>query len=142
MMETEKPTAAFLFSLLGGIFILIGGSIAVAFGTFAMMGGFQGMMGRFGGMMGGPSFGAMAGFGIVFGSFGVVSGVIVLIAAAMMYAKPAQREMWSILIIVFSVASLIGAGGGFIVGFILGIIGGILGLATKPGQREAGTVPR
>ena len=41
MTETERPTAAFLLSLVGGIFILLGGGVVSMFGPF----GFGGMMG-------------------------------------------------------------------------------------------------
>ncbi len=42
-------------------------------------------------------------------------------------------RLGGILVLVFSIISIIG-GGGFILGFILGLVGGILALAWKPRQ--------
>ena len=58
---------------------------------------------------------------------GLMCGVIVLFGSLMLYRKPAYKKVWGILIIVFSIPSVI-TGGGFIIGFILGIIGGVLEL--------------
>jgi len=64
-------------------------------------------------------------------AIGLVCGVLVLLGAIMLRSKPANRKVWSITIIVFSVPSVI-TGGGFIIGFILGIIGGVLAFSWKP----------
>ncbi|MFX0202705.1 MAG: DUF6114 domain-containing protein, partial [Candidatus Hodarchaeota archaeon] len=61
-------------------------------------------------------------------------GVIVLLSAVMLYRNPMSKTTWGVLILIFSILSVVG-GGGFLVGMILGIIGGALGLAWKP--REA-----
>jgi hypothetical protein len=49
----------------------------------------------------------------------------------MLHIKPAKKKVWGILILVFSIPSVI-TGGGFIIGFILGIIGGALAISGKP----------
>ena len=49
----------------------------------------------------------------------------------MIYSKPANKKAWGILVIAFSIPSVI-TGGGFIIGFILGIIGGAQALSWKP----------
>ena len=49
----------------------------------------------------------------------------------MLRIKPVHKKAWGILILVFSIPSVI-TGGGFIIGFILGIIGGTLALSRKP----------
>jgi hypothetical protein len=54
---------------------------------------------------------------------GLILGGKVLLAALLLHFRPANKKGWGIMIIVFSVPSVI-MGGGFIVGFILGIIGG------------------
>lgn len=54
---------------------------------------------------------------------GLVFGILVLLGAIMLHSKPASKKIWSIIIVMFSVPSVI-TGGGFIIGFILGIIGG------------------
>ena len=42
-----------------------------------------------------------------------------------------RKKAWGIMIMVFSLSSVI-TGGGFIIGFILGIIGGTFALSWKP----------
>jgi hypothetical protein len=129
MAETERPTAAFVLSLVGGIFILVGGRAVSMFGPFGfggMMWGFRGMMGYRYGMMGGLGFG-------VFGILGLIFGAIVIISAFMLSSKPHEHSTWGTVIVIFSVLSIFGSAmGGFGVGLILGIIGGILGITWKP----------
>ena len=48
----------------------------------------------------------------------------------MLYIKPVNKKAWGIIIIVFSIPSVV-TGGGFIIGFTLGIIGGKLALSGK-----------
>jgi len=137
MIETERPTAAFLLSLIGGIFILLGGGLMSMFGGFGgfgnMMGGYQGMMGyRYSGygMMGGLGFG-------IFGILGLIFGAIVIISAFMLNSKPHEHSTWGTVIVIFSVLSLLGGTmGGFGVGLILGLIGGILGITWKPQETK------
>jgi len=64
-------------------------------------------------------------------AIGLILGVLVLLAAIMLHIKPVNKKMWGILIVVFSIPSVV-TGGGFIIGFILGIIGGALSLSRKP----------
>jgi len=129
MAERERPTAAFVLSLVGGIFILVGGGAVSMFGPFGfggMMGGFRGMMGYRYGIMGGLGFG-------VFGILGLIFGAIVIISAFMLNSKPHDHSTWGTVIVIFSVLSIFGSAmGGFGVGLILGIIGGILGITWKP----------
>jgi len=160
-MTTEKPTAAFVLSLVAGILIMLRGGIMSMMDAFlggngygygGMMNGynngygFGGMMngyngyggyGSFGGMMNGYGFnGMMRGFGIGFaymGLLGVVFGLIVLISALMLYNRPSQHTTWGIVILIFSVLSIFGGMlSGLGLGLILGIIGGILGIIWKP----------
>ncbi|MEM1949161.1 MAG: DUF6114 domain-containing protein [Candidatus Caldarchaeum sp.] len=112
----EKPTAAFVLSLLSGIFIILGGLIGAALGAVATF--------------------FLGGIGGVVGLLGLVFGIIVLVSAVMLYANPRQHVVWSILILVFSILSWIGTFGGLIIGFILGLVGGILGLVYKPVPEE------
>jgi len=136
MTETERPTAAFLLSLVGGIFILLGGGVMSMFGPFGlggMMGGYRGMMGyRYSGygMMGGLGFG-------MFGILGLIFGVIVIISAFMLNSKPHEHSTWGTLIVIFSVLSIFGSAmGGFGIGLILGLIGGILAITWKPPETK------
>ena len=70
------------------------------------------------------------------GLFGLVSGVIVLVAGAMVRINPAQRTLWGTLILIFSILSFFGTGG-FVIGAILGIIGGVLTLTRKAPRLQA-----
>jgi len=135
MTITEKPTAAYLLSLIGGVFIILGGGMVSMMGAFwfgGMMGGYRG----WGGMMGYgvPGYGMMGwlGFGL-FGILGIVFGVIIIISALMLNSKPQEHSTWGMLIIVFSALSIFGgAMGGLGVGLVLGLVGGILALTWKP----------
>jgi len=49
----------------------------------------------------------------------------------MLRFKPVNKKAWGIIIVVFSLPSVV-TGGGFIIGFILGIIGGASALSRKP----------
>jgi hypothetical protein len=55
---------------------------------------------------------------------GLILGLLVLFGTIMLRNKPTNNKAWGMLIIVFSVPSVI-MGGGFIVGFMLGIVGGV-----------------
>jgi hypothetical protein len=66
-----------------------------------------------------------------FVSVGLTCSVPVLLGAIMLRSKPTNKKAWGIMIIVFSILSIV-TGGGFIIGFILGIIGGTLALSWKP----------
>jgi len=153
MSAEEKPTVAFILSLIAGVFILLGRgmmSMFAPYGFGGMMNGYSGYGGYggngwYGGMMGrysfGPVFGMMGGLGYGFGFLGVLGlifGLIVIISALMLNSKPEQHSTWGILIIIFSVLSIFGSAmGGFGVGLILGLIGGILGVTWKPPQSKA-----
>ena len=124
MTNEERPTAAFILSLVAGVFIILGGGMMSLFGY-----GFMGMMGRGFGMMG-FAFGMMGFLGLIF-------GVIVIISALMLNSKPQEHTTWGTLILIFSVISIFGSAmGGFGIGLILGIIGGILAITWKPPEKK------
>jgi len=145
MTEPERPTTAFVLSLISGAFILLGGGIMSMFGYWFWGGGRggyggwgYGMMGPGFGMMGYPGYGMMgwAGFGL-FGIVGVVFGAIIIISAVMLNSRPHEHTSWGVLIAVFSVLSLFGgAMGGFGIGLILGLIGGIMGMTWTPTESQ------
>src|SRR5712664_1731438 len=108
----EKPTAAFVLSLLAGIFILLGGAVLAAIG--AAISAF------------------LPAVGIVIGVIGLAFGIIVLVGAIMLYTHPEQHVTWGVIVLVFSILSIFTSLGGFLVGLVLGIVGGALGIAWKP----------
>jgi uncharacterized membrane protein (UPF0136 family) len=56
---------------------------------------------------------------------GVISGIVIFIGAILMFKKPRQGRIWSVIILLSSSAALIGIGSLAIIGSALGIIGGI-----------------
>lgn len=139
MQQTEKATAAFVLSLLAGLWMLS------AAGMMGMMGGygFGGMMGGQGGQYG-PSgmnhsqgrggwmwSSGMHGFGATWLWLGVAAGIVVLIGAVMLYVKPQERRGWGLAILIISAVDFFVGMGGLLAG-ILGVIGGALAMAGKP----------
>ena len=120
MSSSEKPTAAYALSLIAGVLILLNGAV-IGFvpGLIAAIPGASAVPGFVGGILWTVS--------IVI----LVFGVIVLLSAVMLYQNPMRKTTWGVLILLFSILSIVG-GGGFLVGTILGIIGGALALAWKP----------
>ena len=128
----EIPTVAFVLSLIGGLLIL-GGS-GIMFGLArptiygGMMGGYYGIMNGYYGMMGGFGGGWFYGLAAV----GVLSGIVVILGAIMLYNETERAPTWGALILVFSIVGLLGMGG-FFLGAILGAVGGLLAITWKPG---------
>src|SRR2546427_8968024 len=119
----EKPTAALVLSLIGGIFILLGAIVVMALasviGSLMLIGG------------GDPNL------AYLYGAVGLIFAILVLVGAVMLWMKPQQHVMWGVVVLLFSLFSIITAGG-FFIGLILGLIGGVLGVAL---QAPATTAP-
>ena len=98
----EKPTAAFVLSLIGGILWLLFGLAVAAIG---------GLVTWF-----------IGGIGAIFGVYFIIMGLIVTIGAVMMYNTPSSAHTWGIVILILSIISA----------NIFGLIGGILALIWKP----------
>lgn len=124
---SEKPTAAFVLSLIGGIFILLSGLVvAVVLGIF---GGAISMV---------PGMEFMGGAIALFGLLGLIFGILVIVGAVMMNSGVQSKvKTGSVIVLVFSILSLVTVGGGFLIGFILGLIGSILGLTWKPATAQS-----
>jgi drug/metabolite transporter (DMT)-like permease len=60
-------------------------------------------------------------------TLGILCGAVVLGSAFLLQRKTTRQKTLGILIIVFSIPSVL-TGGGFIIGFILGIIGGVFAI--------------
>ncbi|TLZ92847.1 MAG: hypothetical protein E6J95_08395 [Methanobacteriota archaeon] len=116
---SEKPTAGFVVSLIAGIFILLGAIFMMVLSS--MIGGFALGVGA----------GAAAGIFLIYGAVGLIFAILVLVGAVMLWMKPQSHVAAGVIILLFSLFSII-SGGGFIIGLILGIVGGILGIVWKP----------
>jgi hypothetical protein len=114
--SVEKPTAAIILSIIGGIFILLGGLAEVALGSVAAT----------------FTFGLIGGTLILFGAVGAVLGILIVVFAILLHMRPEQHTIYGVLILVFSIISLSSFFGGFVLGFILALVGGILALTFKP----------
>ena len=114
----EKPTAAFVLSLIGGIFVLLGGIWLAALGTILAF----------------FTFGA----GLILGVFALF-GIIIIIGAIMMYASPSSAKLWGVIVLVLGIISMIGIVTAL--GGLLSLIGGILAMVWKPVKSEESPPP-
>ncbi len=121
----KKATAGFAISLIAGIIILINGLIILA--AASLLSSLTGFIPT--GIPGGDLTGAAITFVQMLGAAGTIFAIIVIIGAILIY-MPGKEIIGGILVIIFSLLSIV-VGGGFILGLILGIIGGALGLAKK-----------
>jgi len=116
MAGAEKPIAGFVLSLIGGILAIMGSFLAAMFG--AICGGITAIV----------SPGAGAGIALLF-ALPLIFGILMIVGAVYMYSEePDRMKKGGIIVLVFSVLSLIL---GNWLGGLLGIIGGVLGLAGK-----------
>ena len=124
MRRTEPPTAAFVLSLLAGLWMLAAGGRMGGFGWGGMMGRWQAMHG----WMSGP--GSRLGFPLWSPWFGVAAGILVLVGAVMLYVRSEQRWTWGVMILVVSALDIVLGMMGLLAG-TLGVIGGVLALSAK-----------
>jgi hypothetical protein len=106
----EKPTAAYILSLIGGILGLIGGVLFLFLIVFAVSVPAGGI----------PFVGALF---LGFGSWSIICAALVIFAATRLNDEPWEHTKWGIIILVFSIVG---------VWTLLGFIGGILALIYKP----------
>jgi len=120
----EKPTTAYILSLIGGIFILIGGLVIAAVGSIFV-------------------FLPVAGAAIIgIGVFGIICAILVILGAFWINSGEKDKvKNGAILVLLFSILSLIVTGGGFFIGFLLGLIGAILGLTWNPSTTASAPPP-
>ncbi|MEM3142407.1 MAG: DUF4064 domain-containing protein [Zestosphaera sp.] len=130
---SEKPTAAFVLSLISGILVLL--TALIMFVAASLL---SSVSGEFPEVPGMPYPLELVGTWIaIIGVVGLVFGVLIIVGAVLIYSgNPGRVKTGSILVLIFSILSLFTVGGGFFIGFILGLIGGILGLTWKPPVRQ------
>jgi len=115
MIQSEKRTKAFILSLIAGILIVSNTALLGVAVTW-----FPGILPT---LPGESANDTTTLYNLT--TIGLMLGIIVLLIAIMLHFKPLNKKIWGIIIVVFSIPSII-TGGGFIIGFILGIIGGVL----------------
>jgi len=104
----EKPTAAYVISLIGGIIgIIIGFFLFLVAASTPDYYYYQGIRMLYGGV----------------GFWSLICGIIVVVAAVKLNSNPMEHTKWGVIILVFSIIGL---------GSLLGLIGGILALVYKP----------
>ena len=117
----NKPTAAYVLSLLGGIIGLLASLTLIALGAFAYA-----TLDAYSGYYGYDVYGAL-GWGwtiyIGFGAWMLITSILIIAFASKLKANPLEHSKWGALILIFSI---IGVGG------LFGLIGGILALVYKP----------
>ncbi len=115
----NKPTAAYIVSLLGGILGLLGSIALIALGAtaFSAYNSYTGYYGVY------TPFGLGWTLLIGLGAWMLITSILIIIFAHRLNSNPIEHTKWGALIIVFSI---IGVGG------LLGLIGGILALVYKP----------
>ena len=128
-------TTAFILSLLGGTIIVLGSIIALLLAAFGSPYGAYYGMGP--GMMGGYWFGYGSAWLWSLTAVSLGCGVIVLIGAIMLNARPGDHFTWGVIVLAFSVISFVGMGG-YVIGAILGMAGGALALSYKTTVKTAG----
>jgi hypothetical protein len=106
---SEKPTTAFILSLIGGILVLLGGLIWAAVGTLLAF--------------------FFAGLGFLLWAF-LIFGIIIIIGVVMINSNPSSAHSWGVVILILGVLSLFGVVKAL--GGILAIIDGAFALTWKP----------
>lgn len=112
----KKATAGFIISLIAGILILINAAFFVFLAEFL-----EEVEASI------PVF--VTGIFTGLAAVGAILAGLVIIGAILIY-MPGKETIGGILVIIFSILSIL-IGGGFLIGLILGIIGGALGLTKK-----------
>jgi len=124
----DKPTAAMVLSLIGGIFVIIGGAFIAFIGSLI-------------GSLNVAGSGSASSTALALGIVGVIMGLIMVVGAFMMYSKPTSAKMWGVIVLILSIISWVTAAGGLFIGFLLGLIGGILALTFKPAMAPGAMPP-
>jgi hypothetical protein len=128
-------TLAFVLSLIGALIVLVVSILnLVWFSTStSFLGGYggymRGMMDGYHNFMG--NYASSTGFFAGISAVSLICGIILVVAAVMLWIQPQAHIIWGVIIVVFSAVSFVGMGGYFI-GAILGIIGGAIALSYKP----------
>jgi hypothetical protein len=124
----NKPTAAYILSLLGGIFGLLAAIAFIAFGALTYSYYYNSSYYySYSYDLFGWGYATLLGLGI----WMLITSILTIVFAAKLKSNPMEHTKWGALILIFSI---IGLGG------LFGFIGGILALVYKP--QLAGSAPQ
>ena len=123
MSQNERPIAAFVVSLIAGLWMLtMGGMMGWGYMSAShWMWQHHEMMHGYGG--GGLWF-----------WLGTLAAIVVVIGAVALYSRPTTAPRWGVVIIAVSCLALL-AGVGGLLGGLLGMIGGFLAMTWQPEAR-------
>ncbi|WP_148687075.1 hypothetical protein [Candidatus Nitrosocosmicus hydrocola] len=142
----KRITTSVALSIVSGIIILASSLFWLFFVNTTTIDEMRGFMGNtmgdhmmnsdgimnfhgFMGWMGGGGTG-VTGDGWILPLMVIVSGIMILIGATIMYKRPREKKIGGIIVIIFSVLGLTGMGFS-IIGSIIGIVGGTVALVEK-----------
>ena len=120
----KRATIGFALSFIAGILILLNGLL-----FFALQSLLNSIIDVIPMPVTIPGIGFAESVFATIGAIGVVFAIIVLVGAILIY-MPGKEMIGGIIVLIFSILSIV-AMGGFFIGMILGIIGGALGIAKK-----------
>lgn len=115
----SRPIAGFILTMLGGLFILLGTLMGVVYAPTATY-----------------PYSYMPDYYYPFLLTSGVCGVLILLAAALLYRLPDLHVTWGVIALVLSVASAVSLVTGYfalfgLIGVVFGLIGGALSLGWK-----------
>lgn len=126
----NPPTGAFILSLFGGIIILLNGLLYLFVNNLLSqlpnLPGYDPTT-----MPGIPALAAAQTVLYILAGIGIVIAAVIIYSSFMLHHTMRHHVGWGVVILVFSLVSIV-MGGGFIAGLILGVIGGILALVWRP----------
>jgi hypothetical protein len=119
--KAKRATAAFALSLVAGILILIQGIVRLLQSRALEISGIEDEIRRR----------ILAGIALhIVGAIAVVFGILIIVGAVLLY-QPGKATAGGIIVLVFSLLSILTFGVVGLVGMILGIIGAALALTKK-----------
>lgn len=118
----SRPVNAFILSLLGGLFMLVGTLLGLVFAPSYVTYG--------------PPYTYVPSYYYPFLVTSAISGIVVLLAAALIYTRPSMHVAWGVIVLALSATSTVGAVTGYyalfgIVGAVLGVLGGAMAIAWR-----------
>ena len=120
-VKVQKPTAAFVLSLIAAVLVIIQGIIRLL----------QSRALEISGVTDKVSGRVLAGVSLAhLGAIALIFGVLILVGAIILY-KTTMILPGAVIVLVFSILSIISGGLFGFIGFVIGIIAGVLGLIKK-----------